>query len=577
MSMTATVRIVETTPLQKPEVLCRVCGDKASGKHYGVQSCDGCRGFFKRSIRRNLEYVCKENGACVVDVARRNQCQSCRFKKCLEVNMNKDAVQHERAPRCYQYRRECQETQRLADERHSPYPVGEYLERARSEFRHVAYNQPRTIIPADFNFNVPQPSGRFTIAENQSPTCFMPLPHRASPVFNVSRENVAHQYPFNGFQTGGPTPFANMMSQSDPHFKHQNELTNATRCNAILVTTGTAFIKSNNHLQDANRKIAPKPDTDHAVKAESAETPEVNEEPISVSRTPSPSTSDGASPKSSDVSMPERSPSPAISSTKSSAGDENDDKGLAEQKSPLDNRRSSTPESRAFPPKILPRNNVFNIATLGVHPQFYVNNRVEINSQPHIEATYETAAKILFMSIKWARNIPSFLALPFRDQAILLEESWSELFILSAAQWSLPLDINALMSALGFSVTDQSDRAMVLHSHIRALQEVILRFSALRVDSTEYACLKALVLFKSEVKGLRDYLQVEMLQDQSQVMLTDYCYTNQPSSKVRFGKLLLLLPALRTVGPRSIEEIFFRRTIGHIPIERLLCDMFKSS
>ena len=75
---------------KKPEALCLVCGDRASGKHYGVQSCDGCRGFFKRSIRRSLNYVCKENGNCVVDVARRNQCQACRFKKCLEVSMNKD-------------------------------------------------------------------------------------------------------------------------------------------------------------------------------------------------------------------------------------------------------------------------------------------------------------------------------------------------------------------------------------------------------------------------------------------------------------------------------------------------------
>ncbi|XP_028168894.1 nuclear receptor subfamily 2 group E member 1-like [Ostrinia furnacalis] len=74
----------------KPEALCRVCGDKASGKHYGVPSCDGCRGFFKRSIRRNLDYVCKENGRCVVDVTRRNQCQACRFSKCLRVNMKKD-------------------------------------------------------------------------------------------------------------------------------------------------------------------------------------------------------------------------------------------------------------------------------------------------------------------------------------------------------------------------------------------------------------------------------------------------------------------------------------------------------
>ena len=70
--------------------LCLVCGDRASGKHYGVQSCDGCRGFFKRTIRRNIDYVCKDNGACVVDVARRNQCQACRFRKCLDMNMNKD-------------------------------------------------------------------------------------------------------------------------------------------------------------------------------------------------------------------------------------------------------------------------------------------------------------------------------------------------------------------------------------------------------------------------------------------------------------------------------------------------------
>ncbi|KPI96133.1 Nuclear receptor subfamily 2 group C member 2 [Papilio xuthus] len=83
----------------KPEVLCRVCGDKASGKHYGVPSCDGCRGFFKRSIRRNLDYVCKEGGRCIVDVSRRNQCQACRFSKCLRVNMKKEAVQHERARR----------------------------------------------------------------------------------------------------------------------------------------------------------------------------------------------------------------------------------------------------------------------------------------------------------------------------------------------------------------------------------------------------------------------------------------------------------------------------------------------
>lgn len=76
--------------------LCLVCGDRASGRHYGVLSCDGCRGFFKRSVRRKLDYRCKLTNNCVVNVNTRNQCQACRFHKCLEVKMKKEAVQNER-------------------------------------------------------------------------------------------------------------------------------------------------------------------------------------------------------------------------------------------------------------------------------------------------------------------------------------------------------------------------------------------------------------------------------------------------------------------------------------------------
>ena len=83
------------------DVPCKVCGDFSSGKHYGIFACDGCAGFFKRSIRRGREYGCKsgEEDSCVIDKTHRNQCRGCRLRRCLKVGMNREAVQHERGPR----------------------------------------------------------------------------------------------------------------------------------------------------------------------------------------------------------------------------------------------------------------------------------------------------------------------------------------------------------------------------------------------------------------------------------------------------------------------------------------------
>lgn len=75
---------------------CQICEDKATGKHYGALSCDGCKGFFRRSIRKNQTYVCRFQKDCSIGKDNRNQCRYCRLWKCFRVGMKKEAVQNER-------------------------------------------------------------------------------------------------------------------------------------------------------------------------------------------------------------------------------------------------------------------------------------------------------------------------------------------------------------------------------------------------------------------------------------------------------------------------------------------------
>lgn len=81
---------------ESSQIICAICGDRATGKHYGASSCDGCKGFFRRSVRKNHLYTCRFSRNCVVDKDKRNQCRYCRLRKCFKAGMKKEAVQNER-------------------------------------------------------------------------------------------------------------------------------------------------------------------------------------------------------------------------------------------------------------------------------------------------------------------------------------------------------------------------------------------------------------------------------------------------------------------------------------------------
>ncbi|KAM9409216.1 peroxisome proliferator-activated receptor gamma isoform 2-T2 [Pholidichthys leucotaenia] len=90
-------KLQDDTSAAALNIECRVCGDKASGFHYGVHACEGCKGFFRRTIRLKLVYDhCDLH--CRIHKKSRNKCQYCRFQKCLNVGMSHNAIRFGRMP-----------------------------------------------------------------------------------------------------------------------------------------------------------------------------------------------------------------------------------------------------------------------------------------------------------------------------------------------------------------------------------------------------------------------------------------------------------------------------------------------
>ncbi|XP_042195466.1 nuclear receptor subfamily 2 group C member 2 isoform X2 [Callorhinchus milii] len=523
----AVERLLVKSEVQRsqPVEYCVVCGDKASGRHYGAVSCEGCKGFFKRSVRKNLTYSCRSSQDCVINKHHRNRCQFCRLRKCLEMGMKMESVQCERKP--------------IEAQREKPANCAASTEKIyiRKDLR-----SPLTAMPT-------------FVAEKDSA--------RQSGLFE-SGALVNIQQPLIRTDSG------TVVLATDPKAEtSQGDL--GTLANVVTSLANLSKVKEDSQsLSDLS--------TIEALNNGDATVTELQQ----------------ADQSTSEITRAFDTLAKALSPTDGSTG-----QTLAESMDPLGtgniqliSRDQSMPIIEVEGPLLTDTHVTFKLTMPSPMPE-YLN----------VHYICESASRLLFLSMHWARSIPAFQALGQDCNTSLVRACWNELFTLALAQCAQVMNLSTILTAIVNHLqtslqqeptspdgvvtsleepvgrkqhegagTDKlsADRVKVVMEHIWKLQEFCNSMAKLDIDGFEYAYLKAIALFSPDHPGLNNTSQIEKFQEKAQMELQDYVQKTYPDDTYRLARILLRLPALRLMNSSITEELFFTGLIGNVQIDSII-------
>ncbi|XP_019958986.2 nuclear receptor subfamily 1 group D member 2a [Paralichthys olivaceus] len=509
-------------------LLCKVCGDVASGFHYGVHACEGCKGFFRRSIQQNIQYKkCLKMENCTIMRINRNRCQQCRFKKCLSVGMSRDAVRFGRIPK--------REKQRMLLEMQN---AMNNMMSNNSQLHSMLHGHQSPTLPMEaMTSDASSSASSSSSSASDSPSCSNP----SSPQCPQDSESVVSM---------------------DTNSSSASSCASDSGEDEAVVTTS----RQHQHALEFSQQRSPR----QGQVSSSAVT--VALETRCESRLEEQQQQESWNSWNNNAEMGGFQHSSYSNSQHVTNAAFRDERGVYQQlpQQLPQQQRNSAPSCE--PSEDGQRQNEFHTqnASSGYNgPTSCVNNRAHLvcpmNTSPYVDP-HKPSQEIweeFSMSftpavrevVEFAKKIPDFRDLPERDQVSLLKAGTFEvLMVRFASLFNVVERTVTFLSGKRYSL--DTLRSLGAGELLNSMCEFSEKLAALRLDADEMSLFTAVVLVSADRSGIQDLIALEALQDKLIRALRNLVIQNHgEEAATTFTKLLLKLPELRSLNNMHSEEL----------------------
>ncbi|KAF7496427.1 Nuclear hormone receptor FTZ-F1 [Sarcoptes scabiei] len=531
ISVAAVVTAASSSPSSDPkdciEELCPVCGDRVSGYHYGLLTCESCKGFFKRTVQNKKVYTCVAERNCHIDKSQRKRCPYCRFQKCLDVGMKLEAVRADRM-------------------RGGRNKFGPMYKRDRARrlqlLRQKQLSKVHHVIGGATGSGIGPPGATMMPGSIPGST--------ANEALNFLHANPSsHNSLFDGIKTELIQIPQLSSSTSSPDSSPSPGSTVAAV--AAAASAGNSLPNAVSAVASGHHFMSP------LVPSNLQQSTNLGNSAITLMN------QNGGDHS---IKWPQNSPGPSnlINHTGPSG------------KSSLNVTQHYEPNKLILPPLIrelqlsMPSDKEWQTQLFSLL-QNQTYNQCEVDL---FELMCKVIDQSLFAQVDWARNSIFFKDLKVDDQMKLLQNSWSDMLVLDHIHQRLHAGLQDETTLPNGQKFDLLSLALLGVPQVASqLHHVSLRLQELKVDTNEYICLKFLLLLNPDVRGLTNIKLVMDAHDQTKQALLDYSLSFYPQISEKFNRLLSLIPQIHELTIRGEEFLYFKHVNGSAPTQTLLMEM----